>query len=82
MNQKGTTHVFLLSIKRYRRRQCAHEIALSTGGRNVVKVKDPTHRYQFSNAGERQIDVRNPFRNIREVPYERALKLFATRRLG
>ena len=27
---KRTTHVFLLLIKRYRRRQCAHEIALST----------------------------------------------------
>ena len=32
-----TTHAFLLLIKKYRRRQCAHEIALSTGGRNVVR---------------------------------------------
>ena len=45
------------------------------------QVKDPTHRYQFSIAEGRQIDALNPFRNIREVPYERALKLFATRRL-
>ena len=29
----GTTHCFLLSIKMHRRRQCAHEIALSTGDR-------------------------------------------------
>ena len=35
-------------------------------------MKDPTHRYQFSIAEGRQTDARNPFRNIREVPYERA----------
>ena len=27
-------------------------------------MKDPTHRYQSSIAGERQIDTRNRFRNI------------------
>ena len=44
-------------------------------------MKDPTHRYQFSIAEERQTDARNPFRNIREVPYGRALKQFAARKL-
>ena len=44
-------------------------------------MQGPTHHYQFWSAEERQIDARNPFRNIREVPYERALKLLATRRL-
>jgi len=49
MNQKGyywflrllngTTHCILLSIKTHRRRQCAQEIALSTGGRNVGRWK-------------------------------------------
>ncbi len=43
-------------------------------------VKDPTHHYQFWSAEERQIDARNLLH--REVPYGRAVKLFATRWLG
>ena len=68
-NLNGTTHLLFTVDKN------APPATMRT--RNRIIDRRPECSY-----GERQIDARNPFRNIREVPYERDLKLFATRRLG